>query len=176
MSKILGQCSVAVLLMIFSHACSSLPYVNPNKAYTRIFQTDYSTAWTAAFDAVSMGRDVIRNQNRELGLIETTWIDYTEQKHFLEVFSTEQFFLRARYRVRVQLREGKKNGQNAVLVQVLKEEQTEKTFLAGWSDTIDSEPNVEATILYRMGRLIAIQEHNDKMAANAAETNDKEIN
>jgi hypothetical protein len=152
-----------------------MPFVPINKAYTRIFQTDYSSAWTAAFDAVSMGRDVIRSQNRELGIIETTWIDYTEQKHFLEVFTSERFFLRARYRLKLQLREGKKNGQPAVLVQVLREEQAEKTFLAGWSNSDDAENTVEATVLYRMGRLIAIQENNDQMAAKAADTNDAEV-
>ena len=152
-----------------------MPFVKVNKAYTRIFLTDYSTAWTAAFDAVSMGRDIIRLQNRELGIIETGWVDYTDQKHFLEVFSDEHFFLRARYRLKVQLREGKKNGQPAVITQVLREEQLERTFLAGWTDSDEAESTVEATVLYRIGRIIAIQEKNDKQAAVAAEKNDAEI-
>jgi hypothetical protein len=171
-SKILG----ALALILGLTACSSLPFVNIDKAHTRVFQTDYSTAWTAAFDAVSMGRDIIRVQNRELGIIETSWVDYTEQKHFLEVFSDEQFFLRARFRLKVQLREGRKNGQQAVIVQILREEQSEKTFLAGWSPSDNAEPNIEAAVLYRVGRLIAMQEHNDKLAAKAAETNEAEMN
>lgn len=157
-------------------ACANMPFGRTNKAYTRIFQTDYSTAWTASFDAVSGGRDIIKIQNREQGIIETKWIDYTEQKHFLEVFSDERFFLRARYRLKVLLREGRKNGLPAVIVQTLREEQTEKTFLSGWTDSDEPENTVEATILYRIGRLIAIQEHNDKLAAKAAEENDAEVN
>ena len=175
----MGTCSKfwgALALFLALQGCSEIPFVRIDKAHTRIFQTDYSNAWTAAFDAVAMGRDVIRLQNRELGIIETTWIDYTEQKHFLEVFSEERFFLRARYRLKVQLREGRKNGQNAVMVQVLREEQTEKTFLSGWGRSDEPESNVEAAVLYRIGRLIAIQEHNDKLAANVADINDKEMN
>ena len=150
-------CSVAVVLL---SSCSNLPFVKQNKAPTRIFLTDFSTAWTAALEAVSNGKDVIKIQNRDTGLIETSWIDNSESRQFLDVFSDEDFFLRSRYKLQVQVREGKKNDQQAVLVRVLKHGQRESTFLGGWQD-IQSDLLEESVYLYRIGRLIAIQQYSE---------------
>jgi len=149
-------------LSLGNTACSStLPFVRQNKAQTRLFLTDLSSAWVATLEAISQGRDVIRTQNREQGIIETTWIDNTELHHFLEVFTDEDFFLRSRYKLQVQLREGIKNDQKAVLVRILKFQQMEKTFLGGWED-VESNGVEENTYLYRIGRLIAIKQNNDQ--------------
>jgi len=150
---------LALPLLLLS-GCSNLPFVKQNRAPTRIFLTDFSTAWTAALEAVSAGSDVIRKQNRETGTIETDWIDGSASRQFLDVFSDEDFFLRARYKLQVIVREGKKNGQQAVLVRVLKHYQKESTFLGGWQDT-ESDLLEESVYLYRIGRLIAIQQYND---------------
>src|SRR5690606_3285427 len=115
-------------------SCSNLPFVRQNKAPTRIFLTDFSTAWTATLEAVSAGRDVIRAQNRDTGIIETAWIDNTESRSFLDVFSDEDFFLRMRFRLQVHVREGKKNGQQAVMIRVIKQQQKESTFLGGYQE------------------------------------------
>ena len=79
--------SVAVLLGC--SACSELPFVPQHTAPTQIFLADYSTAWTAAMEAI--GTDV-KSNNRDLGTIETNWIENTERLHFLNVFSDEDFF------------------------------------------------------------------------------------
>jgi hypothetical protein len=142
-------------------ACSNLPFVKQNKAYSRVFLTDFSTAWTAALEAASAGRaDSIRNNNRETGIIDTTWIDSSEPRQFLDVFSDADFFLRSRYRMEIQIREGRKNDQQAVMVRVLKQQQQESTFLGGFQDQ-ESDGVEENVYLYRIGRLIAIQQHND---------------
>lgn len=154
----LKQLALAALVLL--PACSNLPFVKQNKAPTRIFLTDFSTAWTAALEAVSNGKDIIRVQNRETGLIETNWIDNSESRQFLDVFTNEDFFLRSRYKLQVQVREGKKNDQQAVLVRVLKQGQRETTFLGGWQDT-ETDLIEEAVYLYRIGRLIAIQQYSD---------------
>lgn len=96
--------------------------------------------------------------NRETGIIQSQWIDNTESKHFREVFKDEEFFLRARYRVQVHVREGKKDGQSAVLVRVLKTQQLETTFMGGWQDEV-SNATEESVYLYRIGRLIALSEY-----------------
>jgi hypothetical protein len=151
-------------MLLFGFGCSNLPFVKQNKAPSRIFLTDFSTAWTAALEAVSAGKDIIRVQNRETGVIETNWIDDSESRQFLDVFSDEDFFLRSRYKLQVQVREGKKNGQQAVLVRALKVGQREFTFLGGWQD--DQTDGLEESVyLYRIGRLIAIQQYTDEQDA-----------
>lgn len=153
-------------LLVFcflANACSSIPFVKMNKAPTRIFLTDYSTAWTAALEAVSAGRDVVKINNREAGIIETNWIDNSDSRQFLDVFADEHFFLRARYRFQVQVRQGKKNDQPAVMVRVLRFQQKETTFLGGWQE-VESDGLEESVCLYRIGRLIAIQQFNEAEA------------
>jgi len=142
-------------------ACSNLPFVKQNKAYSRIFLTDFSTAWTAALEAASSGRsDTIRNNNRETGVIDTNWVDSSEPRQFLDVFSDNDFFLRSRYKMEIQVREGRKNDQPAVMVRVLKQQQQESTFLGGFQEQ-ESDGLEENVLLYRVGRLVAIQQHND---------------
>ncbi|HEY8278535.1 MAG TPA: outer membrane protein assembly factor BamC [Bdellovibrionota bacterium] len=153
--------ALCCIALLGGSACSGLPFVKQNKAPTRIFLTDFSTAWTAALEAVSSGRDIIKFQNRETGTIETNWIDNSESRQFLDVFSDEDFFLRSRYKLQVQVREGKKNDQQAVLVRVLKVPQKESTFLGGWQDA-ESDLLEESVYLYRIGRLIAIQQYSDE--------------
>jgi len=161
---------VAALLIGLS-ACSNLPFVKQNRAPTRIFLTDFSTAWTAALEAVANGKDIIRVNNRETGTIETNWVDNSESRQFLDVFSDEDFFLRSRYKLQVQVREGKKNGQQAVLVRILKQSQKESTFLGGFND-IESDLLEESVYLYRIGRMIAIQQYSDEQDAQEREIED----
>lgn len=142
-------------------ACSNLPFVRQNKAPTRIFLTDFSTAWTASLEAISAGRDVVRSQNRETGIIETNWVENSESRQFLDVFSDEDFFLRMRFRLQVHVREGKKNDQQAVMIRVIKQQQKENTFLGGYQD-VESDGLEESVYLYRIGRLIAIQQYADE--------------
>jgi len=135
--------------------------VRQNKAPTRIFLTDFSTAWTAALEAVSAGKDIVRSQNRETGIIETGWLDNSESRSFLDIFSDEDFFLRMRYRLQVHVREGKKNGQQAVMVRIVKQQQREAIFLGGFQE-VESDGLEESVYLYRIGRLIAIQQYSEE--------------
>lgn len=141
--------------------CANLPFVKINKGYTRLFVSDFATAWTAALEGVSAGRsDVIRVNNRETGVIETGWIDNSESRQFLDVFRDEDFFLRMRYRLQVQVREGKKNDEQAVLIRVLKQQQQQATFMGGFTE-VESDGVEENVYLYRIGRLIALQQENE---------------
>lgn len=148
-------------LSLSGTGCSNLPFVKQNKAPSRLFLTDFSTAWTAALEAIAAGKDIIRLQNRETGTIETAWIDNTESRQFLDTFSDEDFFLRARYKLQIHIREGKKNEQQAVLIRVIRVQQKETTFLGGWQD-VQTDGLEEAVALYRIGRLIAIQQYNEE--------------
>lgn len=160
--------------VLFLGACSNLPFVKQNKAPTRIFLTDFSTAWTASLEAVSAGKDIIRVQNRDIGVIETNWVDNSDFRQFLDVFTNEDFFLRSRYRLQVQVREGKKNGQQAVMVRVLKFQQKEITFLGGFQE-VESDGLEESVFLYRIGRLIAIQQFSEQQAEAQRQIDDSDV-
>lgn len=159
--------------LIFLAGCSSLPFVKQNKAPSRLFLADFSTTWTAALEAVSGGKDVVRINNREAGIIETAWIDNSDSRQFLDVFSDEDFFLRARYRMQIQIREGKKNDEQAVMVRVLRFQQKETTFLGGFQD-VQTDGLEESVLLYRIGRLIAIQQYNEDMEKAQSKLNDSD--
>ena len=137
---------------------SEMPFVQINKAPYRIYKADFSTAWEATLQAVSLGRDVVKYQNRDLGIIESDWIENTDDHAFLQSFSSEDFFLRSRYRLQVQVREGTKNGAApVVMVRVLKLQQMERTFLSGWED-VESDGVDESTYLYLIGRKISLRQ------------------
>ena len=161
------------LVLLFSAcvSCSALPFVKQNKASTRIFLTDFSTAWTATFEAVAAGKDIIRSQNRDTGIIETNWIDNTDSRNFLDVFSDEEFFLRSRFRIQVQVQAGPKSGENAAMIRIIKYQQKETTFLGGWQEA-ESDGLEEAVYLYRIGRLISISQFNEEAEAHKNQIHD----
>ena len=140
----------------------NLPFVKIDKASSRIFLTDFPTAWSEAQNVISTEFAEITKsqtggdsgQGSKYGFLETRWVDNTDLLHFLNVFSDEDFFLRSRYKLQIQVREGKKDNQPAVMVRVLKIHQMEKTFLSGWED-VPSDGVDESTILYRMGRKLS---------------------
>lgn len=173
-SKIAAHLLVGALLIC--SGCSNMPFVKINKAPSRMFLTDFSTAWTAAMESISglsQGKDVIRLNNRDTGTLETTWIDNSESRQFLDVFSDEDFFLRARYRLQVQIREGKRDDEQAVMVRVLRFQQKETTFLGGWQD-VESDGLEESIYLYRIGRLIAIQQYNEDQIDSVRKMDDED--
>ena len=71
--------------------------------------------------------------------------------------------------LQVVVREGKKNGQQAVLVRTLKVGQKQSTFLGNWQDE-QTDGLEESVYLYRIGRLIAIQQYTD-----AQDTKERQI-
>jgi hypothetical protein len=150
---------VLVSIALAVSGCSNLPFIQQNKAHSRIFVGDFATAWSAALESVSAATDVI--QNRDLGTIETGWFKNTDSRNFFEAFGPEDHFNRARYRLYVYVREGKKSEKQAVVVRVQLEQQVEKSPFSGW-ETIESSGLMEATYLYRIGRLIALQQYAEK--------------
>lgn len=125
-----------------------------SNTYSKIFLTDFNTAWQAVIDSLRNSRlDV---SNREGGVVQTRWTDNTAEKNFVDSFGGADAFLKAQYRVRVTAAKGFYNGKPSVKVTVQKEQLVQRDVLEGWkpmeSDTID-----ENTLLYRIGRLIQIK-------------------
>ena len=125
-----------------------------DRVFTRIYLTDFNTAWQAVLDSLKSSQlDV---SNREAGFIQTKWNDNTAEKNFSESFGNTKAFLKAQFRVKVNVSKGFYNGEPSVKVTVQKEQLIQRDVLEGWqpvvSDTID-----ENTMLYRIGRLIRIR-------------------
>lgn len=122
--------------------------------YSRIFLTDYNTAWQASLDALTaFDRPV---QNRQGGILQTAWSDNTAQKNFIDSFGEAATYLKARYRLNVSVAPGVYNSRPGVKVSVRKEQQVQRDLLEGWK-TIESDTIDENRTLYRIGRIIYIR-------------------
>lgn len=125
-----------------------------NMQFTKIYLTDFNTAWQSALDALKHSRlDV---SNREGGFVQTKWTDNTAERNFTDSFGVQDSYLKAQYRFSVTLSKGFYNGKPSVKVVVQKEQLIQRDALEGWrpaeSDSID-----ENTLLYRIGRIIVMR-------------------
>ena len=125
-----------------------------DQTYSRIFLTDFNTAWQASLEALKA--IPIGEQNREAGTILTKWTENTAQKNFVEVYGNQDAFLKAQYRVKVSLAKGTYNGVPSVKVVLQKEQLIQRDVLEGWRP-VETDALEENTLLYRIGRIIYIK-------------------
>ena len=125
-----------------------------SSVYSRIYFTDYDTAWQAVLETLKSARKDVTN--REAGVIQTRWIENTAEKNFTDSADDGGAYLAAQYRVRVQLAKGFYNGKPSVKVSIQKEQLIQRDVLEGWrpkpTDSLE-----ENTFLYRVGRVIAMK-------------------
>ncbi len=126
----------------------------PAKVVHRIYTTDYNTAWNAVLDALKTARFDV--SNRDSGLAVTHWADNTIARNFTDSFGGTDALLKAQFRFNIQVTKGFFNGRSSVKVSVQKEQLIQRDVLEGWKPT-DTEPIEENTLLYRIGRMIAIR-------------------
>ena len=123
--------------------------------YTRVFATDFNTAWQAVLDSLKSNRlDV---SNRESGLIETRWTENTAEKNFTDGDGAMTLYMKAQYRIRVNVSKGIFQGRPAIKVSIQREQLVERDVLDDWKE-IDSNAIEENTLLYRIGRIISIRD------------------
>lgn len=125
-----------------------------NRVFTRVYQTDFNTAWQAVLEALKNSRlDV---SNREAGFIQTRWADNTVDKNLTESYGPTPSYQKAQYRFRVTVAPGSYEGENAVRIAIQKEQLVQQDVLEGWrpkeTDSIE-----ENTLHYRIGRIISIR-------------------
>jgi len=141
-----------VFIAVFG-ACSTFhqPGKESVKIYSRIYLTDYNTAWQAALEALKPFDRTV--QNRQAGLLQTTWIENTAQKNFIDSFGDRPTYMKAKYRLRMSLSPGHYNGRPSVKVSIQKEQMVQRDALEGWNEAV-SDSVEENTMLYRVGRII----------------------
>ncbi|MCM2321975.1 MAG: hypothetical protein NDJ90_01800 [Oligoflexia bacterium] len=123
-----------------------------SQVFTRIFITDFNTAWQAVLESLkSSALDV---SNRDGGFIQTRWTENTEQKNFAESFGNANAFLASKFRLKVTVSHSAfYNGKPAIKVTVQKDQLVQRDVLEGWR-SIETDSIEENTLLYRIGRII----------------------
>jgi hypothetical protein len=136
------------------------------KSLSRIYNTEFNTAWQAALDALKSFRLDI--SNREAGFLQTRWTDNTGEKHLRDTFGSAQSYLKAQFRFRLNVDKGYFNGVQSIKVTVLKEQVAQRDVLEGFvsypTDTVE-----ENTLLYRIGRLISVRTKLDEQEQKKTE-------
>ncbi len=128
---------------------------NPAREYNRIFFTDIRLAKSAVNEALrSFRKD--ESTNEEGGFYVTEYQDNTALRNSIDSLAGGSAYLKARFRLRITLSEGTFNGLNSVRVSVRKEQLVERDVLEG-ERPIETDGVEEQTLLYRIGRLIAMQ-------------------
>jgi hypothetical protein len=128
---------------------------NPAREYSRIFFTDLRLAKAAVNESL---RSFVKDEstNEEGGFYVTQLKDNTALRNSIDSLAGGDAYLKAQFRLRITLSEGKFNGLNSVKVSVRKEQVVLRDVLEG-TRPIETDGVDEQTMLYRIGRLIAMQ-------------------
>jgi hypothetical protein len=121
------------------------------QVFTRIYLTDFNTAWQSVLEGMKHNRLDI--SNREAGYVQTKWTDNTEEMNLADSYSGTDSYLKAQYRFRVNVGKGFYNGKPSVKVTVQREQLVQRDVLEGWRP-IETDSVEENTLLYRIGRII----------------------
>ena len=120
---------------------------------SKIFKADYNQTWQAVIQV--MRKYDIAQQNQEAGFIKTRWIDNTLEINFADSFGSSDAVKAARFKLVLNVVKGFRNGREVSKVTIYKRQLIEQDFLMGWKE-VSPDGIMEKTLLYRIGRLIAI--------------------
>ena len=130
------------------------------QVFSKIFITEYSTAWEASVDALKASpMEVV---NRENGTLQTKWIDNTAERNLIDSAGSVSPYSKAQYRFRVSIAKGNLEGKNSVRMSVQKEQQIQRDVLEGWRNQ-ETDGIQENSLLYRVGKLIEFRIRNEKI-------------
>ncbi|MBI2606905.1 MAG: outer membrane protein assembly factor BamC [Deltaproteobacteria bacterium] len=136
------------------------PGSDVNPIHTRIYRTDYNTAWQAVLDALkSYDRAVV---NREAGVIQTAWVDGNGHAGFVDPLAIEDASYKSKYRLSVSVAPGNYNGKPSVKISIQKEQLVQKDLLDTWQ-SVKTDAIEERTLLYRVGRVVYVKHKLKKM-------------
>jgi hypothetical protein len=120
---------------------------------SKIFRADYNQTWQAVIQV--MRKFDISQQNQEAGFIKTRWMDNTLEINFSDSFGSADSIKAAKFKLVVNVVRGFRASREVTKVSVYKRQLVEQDFLQGWKEMV-SDGIVEKTLLYRIERLIAI--------------------
>ncbi len=139
---------------------------NPARDYSRIFYANKLVAQKAVYEALSsFAKD--DTSNPQAGIFVTKYQDNVALRNSIDSLAGGDAYIKAQFRLRVSLAEGKFNGLPSVKVAVIKEQLVLRDVLEGYR-TIETDGIEEQSLLYRIGRLIAIQQKMDRISEQKA--------
>ncbi len=155
-TRVRSQLVLAALGLALAASSCTGPYRRSlggetDQGFSRIYRSDFNTAWQAVLDALKNSRlDV---SNREAGFIQTRWVDNTAEKNLIDSYGTTDTYLKTQYRFRVTVAQGAYEGKPSVKVSVRKEQVVSRDVLEGFH-RVETNAIEENTLLYRIGRII----------------------
>lgn len=132
---------------------------------SRVYQSDYTKTWQAVLQV--MRRYDLAVQNQQSGVIRTRWIDNTLELNFADSFGASDSVRAARFKLVINVVKGFRGDREVSRVSVYKRQMVERDFLQGWQ-VVNSDGIQEETILYRIERLLAIEERLEQIEQQRA--------
>lgn len=151
------------LLFLSLFSCSTYEnYKNFSKEFdipTQVYREDFPETWAAVI--ASIKKYDLEEQNQETGVIKTRWIDNTLELNFSDSFNPSDQIRTARFKLFINV-EKPTSSSNRTKVTILKRQIVEKDLLNGWKE-IKNDHTLEYTLLYRIRRVIAIDNQLEKL-------------
>jgi hypothetical protein len=124
------------------------------ETHSKVFATDFNTAWDAVMDALkSMRLDI---SNRDRGYIQTRWMDNTADLNFTQSTGIDLPYLKAQYRFKVNVSKWVIDAKEAIKVTLIKEQVAQRDALDHLRQ-IETDQVDENTMLYRIGRVVYLK-------------------
>ena len=149
--------TLLIITMLFFGGCASYEkfrqVTEELEIPSKIYKADYNQTWQAVIQV--MRKYDIAQQNQEAGFIKTRWMDNTLEVNFADSFGSSDAVKAAKFKLVVNVVKGFRNGREVAKVTIYKRQLVEQDFLQGWKEQ-STDGITEKTLLYRMSRLIAI--------------------
>lgn len=120
---------------------------------SKVFKNNYDQTWLAILQVVK--KYDLQLQDQDSGVIKTKWTDNTLQLNFSDSFGSSDSIKAARFKLIVNIVKGFRGRREVSKVTIYKRQVVEQDFLQG-AKVVPSDGILEKTILYRIGRSLAI--------------------
>lgn len=127
---------------------------DPDQIVSKVYQAEFQLIWEAALDVLKTTS--LETVNREVGSIETAWIDNRDALNLLEAAGNPAPYNRARYRLKITISKGFYEGKPSTRVLVKREQEVLRDVLEGYVPK-ETDGVAERTLLYRVGRIAAVR-------------------
>lgn len=139
---------------------------------SKIYRAEYTQSWQAVLQI--MKKYDLEDQNQESGIIKTRWIDNTIALNFADSFGGSNSVKAAKFKVIINVVKGFRGTREVSKITIYKRQLIEQDFLQGWKE-IPSDGIFEKTLLYRLGRIMAIDNKLKKIEEEKAKEAEAEL-
>jgi hypothetical protein len=175
-SKIFIKRSILLLPLFFITSCGSYEQfkqiTEEFEIPSKIYRAERTQAWQAVLQI--MRKYDLETQSQESGIIKTRWIDNTISLNFADSFGGNNSVKAAKFKVIVNVVKGFRGSREVTKVTVYKRQLVEQDLLQGWKE-IPSDGIFERTLLYRLGRIMAIDNKLKKIEEEKAKEAEAEL-